>query len=117
VDEFCHPEVIDRGGRLARLPKALAEGFAANFLFCVRNYFLAKLTEIKRLITDAQYVCPSLCPTAAGLLLWAEAGRRYRSIAAEAAGECGQCHVVSVHRKLNTNLCNLFAAVRAAFAR
>ena len=44
MDEFCLPEVIDRGGRLARLPKALSEGFATNFLFCVRNYFLAKLT-------------------------------------------------------------------------
>jgi len=32
---------------------------------------------------------------AAGLL---QAGRRYRSIAAVAAGECGQCHVVSVRR-------------------
>jgi len=36
MDEFCLPEVIDR--------EALAEGFATNFLFCVRNYFLAKLT-------------------------------------------------------------------------
>jgi len=32
------------------------------------------------------------------------AGRRYRSIAAAAAGECGQCHVVSVRRQLNTDL-------------
>ena len=34
---------------------------------------------------------------AAGLLLWArQAGER--STAAEAPGECGQCHVVSVRR-------------------
>jgi len=32
------------------------------------------------------------------------AGRRYRSIAAAAASECGQCHVVSVRSELNTGL-------------
>ena len=52
-------------------------------------------------------VRPSVClsqqaPTTANPLLWvraavgAAAGRRYRSIAAGAAGECGQWHVVSV---------------------
>jgi len=30
--------------------------------------------------------------------------RRYRSSAAAAAGECGQCHFVSVRKKLNTDL-------------
>jgi len=47
-------------------------------------------------------------PAVAGLLLWARLagdidrllhGRR----SAAAAGECGQCHVVSVRRKLNTD--------------
>jgi len=52
-------------------------------------------------------VCPSVRGhTATKLLLQVcavgPAGRRYRSIAAAAAGECGQCHVVSVRRWLNT---------------
>jgi len=60
-------------------------------------------------------VCPSLWPIrplqqrAAGLLLWA---RRVGDIdrllhsrrSAAAAGECGQCHVVSVRRKLSGRL-------------
>ena len=48
-------------------------------------------------------------PAAAGLLLWAR--RQEISIvllhgrgSAAAAGECGQCHIVSVRRKLNTDL-------------
>jgi len=62
-------------------------------------------------------VCPSVrlsvClsqhgPTAANPLLQFAVvdpvGSKYRSIAAAAAGECGQCHVVSVRRQLNTNL-------------
>ena len=49
-------------------------------------------------------------PAAAGLLLWARRagdidrephGRR----SAAAAGECGQCHGVSVRRKLTTDFC------------
>jgi len=32
------------------------------------------------------------------------ADRIYRSISAAAAGECGQCHVVSVRMQLNTDL-------------
>ena len=38
-------------------------------------------------------------------LLWATASRRYRLVAAAAAGECGQCHAVSVRRlSLKTDL-------------
>ena len=43
-------------------------------------------------------VRPSVCPSL-GHSCCGAAGRRYRSIAARrtaAAGECGQCHVVSV---------------------
>jgi len=50
-----------------------------------------------------QFVRQSVClsqrePTAANPFWFAvrPAGRRYQSIAASAAGECGQCHVVSV---------------------
>jgi len=35
---------------------------------------------------------------AAGLLLWARWPRGYRSTATEVAGECVQCHVVSIRR-------------------
>ena len=44
-----------------------------------------------------QCVRPSVCPSMG-------AGRRHRSIAGAAAGECGQCHVVSVYRQLNADL-------------
>ena len=53
-------------------------------------------------------------PADAGLLLWA--GEQEISIDCctagaqqqrRAAGECGQCHVVSVRRKLNTDLAGL----------
>ena len=48
-------------------------------------------------------------PAAAGLLLWAwRAGDIDRLLhgrrSAAAVGECGQCHVVSIHSKLNTDL-------------
>ena len=60
-------------------------------------------------------VCPSVCLSQHGprpqqqtrccrLAAVDPAGRRYRSIAAAAAAECGQCHVVSVRRLLNTDL-------------
>ena len=57
--------------------------------------------------------CPSVClsqygPTAAKPQLQVcccgRAGRRYRSISAAVAGECGQCHVFSIRRQQNTDL-------------
>ena len=68
-------------------------------------------------------VCPSGCPSigrahssksaaagCSGFAAVGPAGRRYRSTAARraaaAAGKCGQCHVVSVRRKLNNVDCS-----------
>ena len=45
-------------------------------------------------------VCPSVCLSQHG----PQQQTRYWSIAAAAAGKCGQCHVVSVRRWLNTDL-------------
>ena len=59
----------------------------------------------------------NLLYAAAGLLLWAwregDIGRLLHSQrSAAAVGECGQCHVVSVCRKLNTDLYVLLELVR-----
>ena len=53
-------------------------------------------------------VRPTVClphshAAAAGLLLWVRPALRYRSIAARRTAACGQCHVASVRRKLNTD--------------
>ena len=58
------------------------------------------------------FVCPSVCPSmgpqqqtpCCRFAAVDPVGSKYRLIAAAAAGECGQCHVVSVRRQLNTNL-------------
>jgi len=47
-------------------------------------------------------VRPSECPSRFAAV--GPAGRRYRSIAAAAVGECEQCRVVSVRMLLNTSL-------------
>ena len=60
--------------------------------------------------------CPSVCPSTGPqqqthccrFAVVSPASRRYRSnaagrcLAAAAVGECGQCHVISMRRKLNT---------------
>ena len=55
-------------------------------------------------------------PVAAGLMLWARwTGNINRllhgQLSAEAADECGQCHLVSMSRKLNTDLLYSIAMV------
>ena len=60
-------------------------------------------------------VCLSVCPSTGGAV--GPAGRRYRSIAAAAAGECGQCHVVSVRRPLNTQTCSYTECREVEFER
>jgi len=82
-------------------------------------------TGTARIVSDKVNVtarCPSVCsvpawthsskPAAAGLLLRAGwVGDVDRSLhsqhSAAAAGECGQCHVVSVRGRLNTDLLNV----------
>jgi len=56
-------------------------------------------------------------PTAVSLLLWDRPAdmRMYRSTAAAAACECGQCHVVSVRRPQNTDLFDVHKACLSTF--
>ena len=43
-------------------------------------------------------------PAAAGLLLWARREGDIDRLLQHAAGDCGQCHIFSMHRQLNTHL-------------
>ena len=43
-------------------------------------------------------------PAATGLLLWVRRARDIGRRSAAAASECGQCHVVAVRSKLDTNV-------------
>jgi len=79
IDSVCSTMIKSRAGSIKRY------GVRLFVCLCVRPS-----------------VCPSVGPqqqtrccrfTGVG-----PAGKRYRSIAAAAAGECGQCHVVSVRR-------------------
>ena len=61
------------------------------------------------LAQPTQYVEHGPCNGCCRFAAVGPTGRRYRSIAARqwhAADECGQCHVDSIHRKLNTRLVN-----------
>ena len=95
-------EYIDRWG---------CPSMPQKFLFMIRPHLIHDfLGPPESLIRPS--VCPSMglqqqtrCCRFAAVC---PAGRRYRSMiaaaAACAAGECGQCHVVSVRRQLNADL-------------